>query len=146
QEAISLWVGRGAVPAAHGGELDAMLAQLQLGEGGVFSLGNGLAFVGADSLGLLPATNAYAARTPYQWSLPGPKLQELAEAINTELVAAKLSAHADLAGLTYFSGNPGIQRAIIRVTGTADAAAIRKALSPSPDATVSVATAANVWQ
>ncbi len=38
-EATSLWVGRGAVPAAHASELEAMLAQLQLGEGGVFSLG-----------------------------------------------------------------------------------------------------------
>jgi len=32
------------------------------------------------------------------------------------------------------------------VTGSADAAAIRKALMPSPDATADVATAANVWQ
>ena len=77
---------------------------------------------------------------------PGPKLQELAGAINAKLVGAKSSAHADLVGLTYFNGKPGIQRAIIRVTGTADAAAIRKALSPSPDAAVTVATAANEWQ
>jgi Zinc carboxypeptidase len=145
-EATSLWVGRGAVPTAQASELDVMLAQLQLGEGGIFSLGNGLAFVGADSLGLLTATNAYAARAPYQWSLPGPKLQELAEALNAKLVAAKLSAHAELIGLTYFNGKPGIQRAILRVTGSADAVAIRKALSPSPDATMSVTTAANVWQ
>ena len=144
--ATNLWVGRGAVPAAHAAELEAMLAQLQLGEGGVFSLGGGLAFAGADSLGLLSATNAYAARAPYQWSLPGPKLQELAEALNAKLVAAKFSAHAELIGLTYFNGKPGIQRAILKVTGAADAAAIRKALSPSPDSGVTVATAANVWQ
>ena len=71
--ATNLWVGRGAVPAARAAELEAMLAQLQLGEGGVFSLGGGLAFAGADSLGLLSATNAYAARAPYQWSLAGPQ-------------------------------------------------------------------------
>jgi hypothetical protein len=40
--ATSLWIGRGAVPAAQASELEGMLAQLQLGEGGVFSLGNGV--------------------------------------------------------------------------------------------------------
>ena len=145
-QATSLWVGRGAVPAAQAGELSTMVAQLQLGEGGVFSLGNGLVFAGADSLGLLAATNAYAARAPYQWSVPGPKLNGLAEAINTKLAAAKLNAHAELIGLTYFNGKQGIQRAILRVTGNADAAAIRTALVPPADATVNVATAASVWQ
>ena len=145
-QATSLWVGRGAVPAAQAGGLSTIVAQLQLGEGGVFSLGDGLAFVGADSLGLLAATNAYAARAPYQWSVPGPKLNGLAEAINAKLTAAKLNAHAELIGLTYFNGKQGIQRAILRVTGSADAAAIRTALVPAPDSTVNVATSANVWQ
>jgi hypothetical protein len=145
-QATSLWVGRSAVPAAQASDLSTMVAQLQLGEGGVFSLGNGLAFAGADSLGLLAATNAYAARAPYQWSVPGPKLNGLAEAINAKLTAAKLNAHAELIGLTYFNGKQGIQRAILRVTGNADAAAIRTALVPAADATVSVATAAAVWQ
>ena len=146
-QAINLWIGRGAVPSAQAAELDGMLAQLQLGEGGVFSLGNGLVFLGADSLGLLTAANAYAARAPYQWSLPGPKLNELAEAINAKLLAAKLTAHADLIGLTYFNGKQGIQRAILRVTGSADAEAIRKALLPAPDAApMNVTTAASVWQ
>ncbi len=145
-QATSLWVGRGAVPTAQGSELSSMVAQLQLGEGGVFSVGNGLAFVGADSLGLLAAANAYAARAPYQWSVPGPKLNGLAEAINTKLAAAKLNAHAELIGLTYFNGKQGIQKAILRVTGSADAAAIRTALVPPADASVNVATAASVWQ
>jgi Zinc carboxypeptidase len=145
-QATSLWVGRGAVPAAQASELGSMMAQLQLGEGGVFSLGNSLAFVGADSLGLLAAANAYAARAPYQWSVPGPKLNGLAEAINTKLAAAKLNAHAELIGLTYFNGKQGIQKAILRVTGSADAAAIRTALVPPADSTVNVATAASVWQ
>src|ERR1700744_4033716 len=65
-QAATLWVGRGAVPADQATELSTMVAQLQLGEGGVFSLNNGLAVVGADSLGLLAAANAYAARAPYQ--------------------------------------------------------------------------------
>jgi hypothetical protein len=145
-QAASLWVGRGAVPAAQSSELNTMVAQLQLGEGGVFSLGDGLAFVGADSLGLLAAANAYAARAPYQWSVPGPKLNGLAEAINTKFVAAKLNAHAELIGLTYFNGKQGIQRAILRVTGSADASAIRNAQVPPADATLNVATAASVWQ
>jgi hypothetical protein len=145
-QAATLWVGRGAVPADQATELSTMVAQLQLGEGGVFSLNNGLAVVGADSLGLLAAANAYAARAPYQWSVPGPKLNGLAEAINAKLTAAKLNAHAELIGLTYFNGKQGIQRAILRVTGSADAGAIRTALMPAPDSTVNVATAANVWQ
>ena len=88
-----------------------MLAQLQLGEGGIFRLGNGLAFVGADSLGLLTATNAYVARAPYQWSVPGPKLQELAEAINGKLAAAKLSAQATERLQKIVDENPGTSSA-----------------------------------
>jgi hypothetical protein len=145
-QAISLWVGAAAVPSAQSTELEALRAQLQLGEGGVFILNNGLAFVGADALGLLAATNAYAARAPYQWSIPGPKLNTLAEAINEKLSAAKLSAHAELTGLTYSNNKPGIQRAILRITGSADPAAIRKAIVPAPDAPIAVATAASVWQ
>jgi Zinc carboxypeptidase len=145
-QAVSLWIGHGAVPAARAGELNGMLTALQLGEGGVFLLGDGLVFAGADSLGLLAAANAYASRAPSQWPVPGPKLSALASAINTKLDGAKLSAHAELIGLTYLSGKQGIQRAILRINGSADAAAIRKALLPSPDATADVATAANVWQ
>jgi Zinc carboxypeptidase len=145
-QAVSLWIGHGAVPAARAGELNGMLTALQLGEGGVFLLVDGLVFAGADSLGLLAAANAYASRAPYQWPVPGPKLSALASAINTKLDGAKLSAHAELIGLTYLSGKQGIQRAILRINGSADAAAIRKALMPSPDATADVATAANVWQ
>jgi len=145
-QAANVWVGKGAVPAAQTNEINNLTAQLQLGEGAVFAVGDGLGFVGADSLGLLAATNAYAARAPYQWAVPGPKLSALAGAMNAKLDGAKLTAHAELIGLTYLNGKQGIQRAILRVTGSADAAAIRKALMPSPDAVVEVATSANVWQ
>ncbi len=145
-QAVQLWIGRRALPQGASTELESITSQLQLGEGGVFAVRGGLAFVGADSLGLLAAANAYAARAPFQWSVPGPKLDTLGEAINAKLTAAKLGAQAELIALTYESGRQGIQQAIFRLSGNADPTAIRKALMPSPDSLLNVATAASVWQ
>jgi hypothetical protein len=139
--AVSLWIGKGAIPDAQTAEISGILAELPLGAGGVFFVGDGLAFAANDALGLLAATNAYASRAPYQWSVPGPRIDALAEAINAKLATAKLSAQAELIGLTYLNGKQGIQRAIFRLTGSADASAIRKAIAPAPDS--ETATPAN---
>jgi hypothetical protein len=143
---VNIWIGKGAVPAAQAAQLGEIAGELQLGEGGVFSVGDGLAIAANDSLGLLAAANAYAARAPYQWVVPGLKIAALGEAINAKLGAAKLNAHAELVGLTYLNGRQGIQRAIFRFTGDADAAAIRKAITPSPDSESAPIAGASEWE
>lgn len=145
-KAVLLWVGRGAIPANEAALLDPLLATLQLGEGGVFALADGLAFVGTDSLGLLAAANAYAARAPFQWSVPGPRIAEIAEAINAKLSAARLNARVELAGLTFFNGKAGAQRAVLRMSGNADLAAIRKAIAPAPEAPPQAGPAVTTWE
>jgi hypothetical protein len=145
-QATAIWVGRGAVPAANSKQVEQFTSELQLGEGGVLAVNDGLAFIGADGVGLLAAANAYAARTPYQWAVTGPKLDAIAKAIDAKLLTAKVNAHAELIGLTYRSGQAGINRALVRIIGSTDAIAIRKALMPSGDATTNAPTSARVWE
>ncbi|MGH9596798.1 MAG: hypothetical protein ACRD3K_08390, partial [Edaphobacter sp.] len=127
-EKANLWVGRDALPSSATVDADKDLGQLQIGEGGVFSVPGGLLIAGSDPAGLIAAGDAYSARAPYQWSVQGNKLQEIAKTINARLESEKVAATVQLEGVTYQSGQPGIRRAVLQVAGTADAAMVRKAL------------------
>lgn len=127
-EKANLWVGREALPAGGTALIDQEIAQFQIGEGGVFSVTGGLLIAGTDAGGLLAAADGYSARAPYQWSVQGEKLQGIAKTINARLEAAKVSAIAELVAVTYQSGQSGISRVVLELTGSADMAAVRKAL------------------
>src|SRR3984957_2129915 len=85
-------------------------------EGGVFAVGENLAVAGADDNGLLAAADAYAARAPYQWRVPGKKLSDIG---------------ANLAGVTYVRGKPGVHRAFFR-SGDQLTEAPATAIEPAP--------------
>jgi hypothetical protein len=127
-EKANVWVGRETLPGSAATVADQEIAQFQIGEGGVFSVAGGLLIAGADPGGLLVAADAYSARAPYQWSVQGEKLQGIARAINARLESQKVSATVELVGVTYQNSQPGILRVVLQVTGSADLAAIRKAL------------------
>ena len=127
-----IFVGRGSMPspASATAELTPLDSLLGPGEGGVFLAGESLEVMGADAPGLLAAANDFAARAPYQWATPGEKIEALATEINRALAEAKINATARLIGLTYADKEPGIRRAILRLSGEVDSAVVRKALSP----------------
>src|SRR5260370_33977924 len=127
-EKANLWVGRETLPAAAAAIADQEIAQFQIGEGGVFSVTGGLLIAGGDAGGLLAAADAYSARAPYQWSTQGEKLQGIGRTINARLENQKVSATVELVAVTYQSGRPGISRAVLQLTGSADVASVRKAL------------------
>jgi hypothetical protein len=126
-EKANLWIGREALPAGANTVADQEIAQFQIGEGGVFNVSGGLLIAGSDS-GVLAAADAYSARAPYQWSVQGEKLQGIARTINARLENQKVAATVELVAVTYQSGQPGIRRAVLQVTGSADMAAVQKAL------------------
>src|SRR5580698_4452345 len=103
-----IFVGR-AASAPKGVELAA-------DEGGAFAAGENLAVIGADDAGLLAAADAYAARAPYQWRVPGKKLSDIG---------------ANLAGVTYVRGKPGVHRAFFR-SGDQLTEAPATAIKPAP--------------
>jgi hypothetical protein len=127
-EKANLWVGRETLPEGAATVADKEIAQFQIGEGGVFSVPGGLLIAGSDPVGLLAAADAYSARAPYQWSTQGEKLQAIARIINARLENQKVSATVELVAVTYQSGQPGIHRVVLQVSGTADMATVRKAL------------------
>jgi hypothetical protein len=127
-EKVSLWIGRETLAAGVATVADQEIAQFQIGEGGIFNVTGGLLIAGADPGGLLAAADAYSARAPYQWSVQGEKLQGIARTINARLESQKVSATVELVGVTYHSSQLGILRVVLQVTGSADMAAVRKAL------------------
>jgi hypothetical protein len=100
-----IWVGKDAVPAQFSAELATLAPKLEAEEGGVFAIEGHLALVGSDDRGLAAAAEAYAARAPYQWKVPGDKL---------EAIATTVGAGIQLAGVTYKHGTAGVYRAILR--------------------------------
>jgi len=88
-----IFVGADPVPAV----------KLEKEEGGVFLVNGNLAVVGADDDGLMAAAEAYAARAPYQWRVPGERISAITDAV-----------HGELIGVTYLRGKQGIHRAILR--------------------------------
>jgi len=100
-----IWIGKDAVPAQLSAELAALAPKMDPEEGGVFALGGNLAIAASDDRGLAAAADAYAARAPYQWKIPGDKLEAIATAIGSG---------TQLVGVTYKRGTAGIYRAILR--------------------------------
>ena len=103
-----IWVGTEAAPAV----------KLEKGEGGVFLVRGNLAVVGADDEGLLAAAEAYSARAPYQWRIPGEKISAITDVV-----------HAELIGVTYLQGKQGIHRAILRSQAAITAETLTAALA-----------------
>jgi len=100
-----IWVGKDAVPARLSAELAAVTPKLEAEEGGVLALGGNLVVVANDDRGLTAAADAYAARAPYQWKVPGDKLDAIASAVGSG---------TQLVGVTYKRGIAGVYRAILR--------------------------------
>ncbi len=91
-----IYVGKGAVPAGQTPPV-----ALETDEGGVFAIGPNLAVIGASDAGLMAAADAYSARAPYQWRVPGKKLSDIGAA---------------LTGVTYLRGKSGVHRAFFGAT------------------------------
>src|SRR5579885_2967453 len=72
--------------------------ELESQEGGIFAADGNLIVAGHDDAGLLAAAEAFAARAPYIWRVPGPRLSALA-------------GLGQLTGVTYLKGKAGINRA-----------------------------------
>ncbi len=113
-----IWVGRNAVPAPQAAGLEKPAAQLDAEEGGVFVVGSDLAIVGRDDAGLLAAADAFSARAPYLWKVPGEKLPAIGETVG----------RATLTGITYSKGKAGIRRAFLAAEGDVTKAALDEAL------------------
>ena len=129
--AADIWVGREALPAAAVSAVDPLLAELQIGEGGVFAVPGGILLAGGDAAGLIAAGAAYSAHAPFQWSVTGERLQAIARTVNARLTDQKVPANVVLVAITYQADRAGIHRAVLQVSGTATAAAIRAALMPA---------------
>jgi hypothetical protein len=119
-----IWIGR-AAPDSTLSDLKQFVGQFEKGEGGVFLSGENLALVGADDAGLEAGAEAYSARAPYQWKVPGDTLP----AISTAIDAAAHGAGAELIGLTYVHGQQGIRRAIVRASFAVTAADLTAAFA-----------------
>jgi hypothetical protein len=130
-QVTNIWVGRDSTTAAALKPITPMLAELQIGEGGVFRTDGGILLAGSDPAGLLAASNGYASHAPYQWSVTGEKLQAIAVTVNERLHSQKVAADVELIGITYQANQTGIHRATLQVTGAADIAAVRNALVPA---------------
>lgn len=87
-EGPRIWVGKRAVRGEVPNE-----PTLEKDEGGIFVIGDNVAVIGDDA-GIEYAAAAYAARAPYQWKVPGNKLEALGA----------------VTGLTYKKGQPGLYR------------------------------------
>jgi hypothetical protein len=92
---------------------------LEKQEGGVFESEGNLVVAGADDDGLLAAADAYSARAPYLWKVPGEKLASIAEVVGGDV---------RLAGVTYLKGRAGVHRAFLRGDGISEDA-LRTALA-----------------
>ena len=113
-------------------DLATIAALLEKQEGGVFLVDGNLAVIGTDADGLLAAAEAYSARAPYQWRVPGDKLSAIAEAVRS----AASDPAVELAGVTYLKGKADIHRAYVRSRATITAAILNTALSQPALATV----------
>jgi Zinc carboxypeptidase len=99
--------------------------ELEPEEGGVFSDNGNLVIAGHDDAGLLAAAEAFAARAPYLWRVPGNRLTEIAEAVNRQ----NAGAGAQATGFTYLRGKAGINRAFLQSSGPVSSAELNSVLS-----------------
>src|SRR5579872_3254780 len=117
-----IWIGKTAVPAGALGDIEALLSHLEKDEGGVFAAGGNLAVIGFDDNGLLAAADAFTARAPYLWKIPGDRMAAIEEAVGNG---------AELIGVTYVRGKPGIRRAFVRTGAAVGDDVVAAALSSS---------------
>ena len=118
-----IWIGRQAVPAQFAAEAGRYQASLEVSEGGVFAIGGNLAVLGKDDAGLLAAAEAFAARAPFLWKVPGDRLTAIAEAIQPASPAPQL------VGISYVKGRNGIARAWLAADSGVNAASLTTALA-----------------
>ncbi len=114
-----IWIGK-ADPNAVGGQIKSLAGALEKGQGGVFVAAGNLVVMGADDAGLEAATDAYAARAPYQWKVPADKFSAIADAVNV----AGHGSGSLLQALIYAHGEQGIHRAIVRTEFPVTSAAL----------------------
>ena len=114
--------------------------ELESEEGGVFAENGNLVIAGHDDAGLLAAAEAFAARAPYLWRVPGERLTAIAEAVNRQAAGAGAQA----TGLTYVKGKAGINRAILQSATAVTSAAIEAILSNTQFANVHQIVVGNV--
>ena len=115
---LHIWINS-AFPDDARRQISQNIPAFDPGEGGVFKVnGADLAILAKDDAGLLAASDAFSSRAPYQWKVPGDKLSAITDAVNS----ANHSAGAELVGVTYLKGQPGIRRAIVRTDSSATAA------------------------
>ncbi len=132
--AQNIWVGEAAVPSASAAAVRAVVSTLGLGEGAVVAIDGGVAVVGPDPVGLLQAADAYAERAPFLWNIPGDKIGVTAKNINAALLKSKSTATVQLQALIFAPGNAGVRRAVLKLNGTIDAAALQKIMRPEEGA------------
>src|SRR5215469_4426266 len=92
-----IYVGRGAIPSRVSSAADEKVNQLQAEEGGVFALDGNLAIFGHDDSGLLAAAEAFAARAPFVWRMPGETLSAIAQVIDQSISGTSVQ----ITGVTY---------------------------------------------
>ena len=103
----------GSGPRIRVGRAAAAPVALEKEEGGVFFDGGTLALAAADDAGLQAAAEAYSARAPYQWRVPGEKLAAIADAVR----AAAPGMQVELVGVTYQKGKADVHRAFSGAAG-----------------------------
>ena len=120
-----IYVGRAAVPARLASAAEEHAKTLQAGEGGIFAIEANLAVLGQDDAGLLAAAEAFAARAPFIWRVPGERLVGIAAAVDQSASGAR----AALTGVTYFKDKSGINRAFLEAAAPVSASALQTALN-----------------
>ncbi|HLX42503.1 MAG TPA: M14 family zinc carboxypeptidase [Bryobacteraceae bacterium] len=120
-----IYVGRGAVPSRMSSATEAQFNRLQADEGGVFAVEANIAVLGHDDAGLLAAAQAFAARAPFIWRVPGERLGGIAGAVDQ----AASGARASLTGVTYLKEKIGIHRAFLQAAVPVAASALQTAVN-----------------
>ena len=137
-KALNIWVGEAAVPAASAAAVRAVSSSLGLGEGAVIAIEGGVAIVSPDPIGLLNAADAYAERAPFLWSVPGERMNATAKNINAALIKVKSTANVELQALIFAGNGGGVRRALLKMSGSFDAASLQKLMKPEEGTPVSI--------
>lgn len=122
-----IWIGKGAVPTAMSTQALADLQSLAANQGGVFAAGENLVVLGHDDAGLIAASDAYAARAPYMWKVPGDQLPALINEINHD----SPNAEPEIESLIYEKGKAGITRVLLKTSKSVTTAQLHTALASS---------------
>jgi len=140
----NIWIGANALSSTNATAVSSITSSLALGQGAVVVVDGGIAIVGPDPLGLLNAANAYAARAPFLWNVPGDKVLSLAKNVNTTLAKAGSKATVELRALVISQNTQGVSRAILKLQGATDPIAIQKILHPDDGPPVQLGAAREI--